>query len=45
MMDYQSGDRVSAIMAGFAATLSEQDMHDLAAYYAAKPGLVDLKIK
>ncbi len=45
LMDYKSGDRISAIMAGFAAGLSEQDMHDLAAYYAAKPGLVDLTIK
>ena len=45
LMDYQSGERISAIMAGFAAALSEQDMHDLAAYYAGKPGLVDLKIK
>ncbi len=45
LKDYKSGDRISAIMAGFAAALSEQDMRDLAAYYAAKPGLVDLKIK
>lgn len=31
---YQSGERVNAIMQGFAADLSEQDMQDLAAFYA-----------
>ena len=32
--DYQSGQRQNAIMAGFAAPLSEQDREDLAAYYS-----------
>lgn len=42
---YRSGARNNVIMAGFASTLSDQDMKDLAAFYAAKEGLVDLKIK
>ncbi|HET6603714.1 MAG TPA: cytochrome c [Xanthomonadaceae bacterium] len=33
---YRSGERVNPIMAGFTATLSEQDMEDLAAFYAAQ---------
>lgn len=36
LKDYKSGARENAIMAGFTATLSEQDMEDLAAYYAAQ---------
>ncbi|MCH8551721.1 MAG: cytochrome c4 [Natronospirillum sp.] len=47
---YQSGQRVNALMQGFAADLSEQDMRDLAAFYAeqeptfgeADPDLVEL---
>lgn len=35
---YKSGDRQNAIMSGFAAALSEQDMADLAAYFASQPG-------
>ncbi|MDJ0654376.1 MAG: cytochrome c [Xanthomonadales bacterium] len=42
---YRSGERNNVVMAGFATTLSDQDIHDLAAFYAAKEGLVDLKIK
>lgn len=42
---YKSGQRQNAVMAGIVTTLSEQDMKELAAYYAAKPGLVDLSIK
>ena len=33
---YKSGDRQNAIMNGQAAGLSEQDMRDLAAYFAAQ---------
>ena len=36
--DYKSGERKNPIMAGFAATLSEQDIADLAAYFASQPG-------
>lgn len=38
--DYQSGARNNPMMAGFAATLSEEDIKDVAAYYASqKKGL------
>ena len=36
---YKSGERNNAIMAGMVASLSEQDMEDLAAYYAQQKGL------
>lgn len=36
LAQYKSGARKNAIMAGFAAGLSEQDIKDLAAYYASK---------
>ncbi|MDH3314438.1 MAG: cytochrome c4 [Gammaproteobacteria bacterium] len=36
LKDFKGGRRVNAIMAGMAAPLSEQDMADLAAYYATK---------
>ena len=45
MKDYKSGARSNPIMAPMVATLSEQDMEDLAAYYAAMEGLVDLSNK
>ncbi len=41
---YKDGTRKNPIMAGFAATLSDEDINDLAAYYAALPSkLNDLK--
>ena len=43
LMDYKSGARKNPIMAGFAAGLSEQDMEDLAAYYASQSGLTTFK--
>ncbi|MGH8670917.1 MAG: c-type cytochrome [Burkholderiales bacterium] len=39
LTDYKSGARQNPIMAGFAATLSEQDIHDLAAYFSSQQGL------
>jgi cytochrome c553 len=42
--DYRSGARNNAVMAGFTATLSDQDIEDLAAYFASqKGGLKDLR--
>lgn len=41
---YRSGDRNHAIMSGFAVGLSDQDIEDLAAWYARQTGLVDLSI-
>ncbi len=46
LQDFKSGVRSNAVMKGFAATLSEQDMRDVAAFYAtktAKPGFATNK--
>jgi cytochrome c553 len=44
---YKSGDRKNAIMSGFAASLTEQDMENVASYYSnlADKRLHDLSIK
>ena len=50
LQNFKSGDRVNATMNGMAAALSDEDMEDLAAYYAnqdvsrgeADPELVEL---
>jgi cytochrome c553 len=50
LLEYQSGGRVNAVMQGMSAPLGEQDIADLAAYYAdqtlqfgvADPELVEL---
>jgi cytochrome c553 len=40
LSDYKSGKRANAIMKGFAATLSKQDIEDLAAWFSSqKSGL------
>ena len=39
LRDYKSGDRSDPIMRGMAAALSEQDILDLAAYFASQVGL------
>ena len=36
--DYKSGERKNAIMAGFAAGLSDEDIDDLAAYFSTQEG-------
>jgi cytochrome c553 len=43
LRDYKSGARKNAIMAGFAGTLSRQDIENLAAYYASEPPVVETK--
>jgi len=35
--EYKSGARDNAIMKGFVATLSEQDIEDVAAYFSSQP--------
>jgi cytochrome c553 len=40
LRDYRSGARKNPIMAGFAGTLSPQDIENLAAYYASQPAVV-----
>ncbi|MDE1884861.1 MAG: cytochrome c4 [Xanthomonadaceae bacterium] len=44
---FKSGKRANPIMLGFAASLSEQDMRDIGAYFASKtslPGVADAKL-
>jgi cytochrome c553 len=46
LRDFKSGTRNNAVMKGFASTLSDQDMRDVAAFYAsktAKPGVATNK--
>jgi cytochrome c553 len=43
LRDYKSGARKNAIMAGFAGTLSKQDIENLAAYYSSEPPVVVTK--
>lgn len=47
LADYKSGARKNAIMSGFAASLTEQDMENVAAYYSILKAnkLHDLSIK
>ena len=45
LADYRAGRRANAIMAPMAANLSDQDIEDLAAWYASQEGLKDLSIK
>lgn len=46
LKDYRSGVRNNPIMAGFTGTLSDQDIADLAAYFATQRGpLKDLSHK
>ena len=40
LSNFKSGDRTDATMNGMAAALSDQDMADLAAFYAAQKGAV-----
>ena len=42
LSDYRSGTRTNAIMGSFAKPLSNQDILDLAAWYASQVGLEDL---
>lgn len=45
LADYRSGRRVNAVMNSFSANLTNQDIEDLAAWYASQDGLKDLSIK
>ncbi len=42
LTDYREGRRVNPLMSGFAANLTDQDIEDLAAWYASREGLTDL---
>jgi len=39
LFQYRSGERKNAIMQGFAATLSDDDIKDLAAWFGSQQGL------
>jgi len=43
LRDYKSGLRKNPIMAGFAGTLSEADIENVAAYYASQPPVLVVK--
>jgi cytochrome c553 len=43
LRDYKSGARKNAIMAGFAGTLSKQDIENIAEYYSSQPPVVATK--
>ena len=43
LRDYKSGVRKNAIMAGFAGTLTRQDIANLAAHYASQPRSVSAR--
>jgi cytochrome c553 len=45
LSDYRSGARKNPIMSGMVAVLSNQDILDLAAWYASQDGLQDISIK
>ena len=45
LLDYRDGRRNNPIMGPMAANLSNQDIEDLAAWYASQEGLEDLSIK
>ncbi len=44
LKDYKSGERENAIMKGFVANLTEQDMWDIAAYFYSQEGLTAPRI-
>lgn len=45
MADYRAGRRNNPIMGPMAINLSDQDIEDLAAWYASQEGLQDLSIR
>jgi cytochrome c553 len=45
LADYRAGRRSNPVMGPMAAPLTDQDIEDLAAWYASQDGLEDLAIK
>ena len=43
--DFRDGSRPNAIMNGFAANLTDEDIEDIAAWYASQEGLTEIKDK
>jgi cytochrome c553 len=44
LRDYKSGARKNPIMAGFAGTLSAQEIDDLATYFATQPAVLQSRM-
>ena len=44
LKSYRDGRRQNAIMNGFAQTLTDQDIEDLAAWYSSQEGLFDIEV-
>lgn len=44
LKSYKNGDRKNAIMAGIVAALSEEEMKNVAAFYAAQKGLSEVNL-
>ena len=44
LTDYKAGNRTNAIMTGIVAAFSDQDMQDLAAFYASQDGLYSINL-
>jgi cytochrome c553 len=42
LMDYQSGARKNPIMSGFAATLSDEDIENVSAYFSSQTGQLNV---
>ncbi|MHB8744398.1 MAG: c-type cytochrome [Sulfuricaulis sp.] len=43
LTEYKSGQRKNAIMSGFAANLTKQDMEDIASYFASQKPVLFVK--
>ena len=43
LLDYKSGARKNAVMAGIASTLSKDDIEGLSKYFASLPGPLNIK--
>ena len=43
LLDYKSGARKNAVMAGIASTLSKNDIEGLSKYFASLPGPLNIK--
>ena len=43
LSEYKSGERKNPIMSGFAATLSQRDMADIAAYFSSQKAVLFVK--
>ena len=43
LTQYKTGKRKNAVMAGFAAALTKQDIQDLSTYFASQPSVLNKK--